>query len=138
MDAGTAPRLVPVDDDHDTGGFWAAARRRELVVRMCNGCDAVLHLPRAYCHQCGGWDGRWQAVAGEGRVYSWTTVDHQVHPWYPVPFTVVLVGLSDYPQVRLIGHLPGAPDLIEGHPVRVRFEELDNGVVLPQWELVCP
>ena len=40
----TAPipyaRTLPVADDLDTGGFWAAARRHELVVRACTGCGA--------------------------------------------------------------------------------------------------
>ena len=39
-------RLLPVDDDLDTGGFFDAARRGELAIRRCNGCDAVLHVPR--------------------------------------------------------------------------------------------
>lgn len=132
---GNAPsRLVPADDDRDTGGFFEAARRHELVVRMCDGCDAVLHMPRAYCRTCGSWEGRWQPAAGTGSVYSWTVVEHQVHPSYPVPYTVVLVQLDDFPTARLVGHLPGTPDLSPGQRMRVWFETLDAGVVVPQWK----
>jgi uncharacterized protein len=125
-------RLLPVVDDHDTAGFFEAARRHELAIRMCNGCDAVVHMPMAYCNRCGSWDGRWQQVAGTGTVYSWTTAAHQVHPAYPVPYTVVLVALDDHPQARLVGHLPGAPELRAGQPMEVWFEHVGD-VVLPQW-----
>jgi uncharacterized OB-fold protein len=131
-----APRLVPAVDDRDTGGFWEAARRHQLVVRMCDRCRAVLHMPRAYCRFCGSWEGHWEPVSGRGRLYSWTTVEHQVHPAYKVPYTVVLVELEDHPRVRLLGHLPGAPELAAGQPMQVWFEDLDGGVSLPQWEPV--
>jgi len=131
----TSPRPLPVDDDVDTGGFFEAARRHELAIRICDGCGAVLHMPRAYCHTCGSWAGHWQPVAGRGRVYSWTTVEHQVHPAFPVPYTIVLIQLDDV-RARLVGHLPGAPELVEGQPMEVWFETLDDGVVLPQWRTV--
>lgn len=124
-------RLLPVDDDVDTGGFFAAARRGELAIRRCDGCGAVLHLPRAYCHTCGSWEGRWAPVAGTGTLHSWTVVEHQVHPAYPVPHTIVLVQLDDL-AARLVGWLPGRPALRPGQAMRVWFEELD-GAVLPQW-----
>jgi uncharacterized OB-fold protein len=126
-------RILPVDDDHDTGGFWDAAKRGQLVVRRCDGCGAVIHVPVAYCHSCGSWEGSWTPVAGTGRVVSWTTAEHQVHPAYPVPYTIVLVELDDHPGVRFVGHLAGAPQLTDGQPMRVWFEQLDDGVVLPQW-----
>jgi uncharacterized protein len=135
-------RLVPVDDDRDTGGFFAAAREGRLVVRRCNGCDAVLHVPRAYCARCGCFDGRWQDVAGTGSVHSWTVVEHQVHPAFPVPYTIVLVdvdvdvAVDDAPAVRMVGHLPGVPDLVAGQRVRVRFDRVADDVVVPGWELV--
>jgi uncharacterized protein len=131
-DAGRAARLLPVVDDVDTGGFFEAAQRGELVVRRCEGCGAVLHLPRAYCHACGSWDGRWAPVAGTGTLHSWTVVEHQVHPAYPAPYTVVLVQLDDV-AARLVGWLPGRPELAPGQPMRVWFETVDDGVVLPQW-----
>jgi uncharacterized OB-fold protein len=127
-------RLLPVTDDHDTGGFFAAAERGELVVRQCDDCDTVLHLPVAYCHQCGSWNGSWRTVAGTARLVSWTSAEHQVHPAYPVPYTIVLVELDDRPGVRFVGYLAGAPQLTDGQPMRVWFERLDDGVVLPQWE----
>ena len=46
-------RLLPVVDDVDTGPFFEAAKRRELVVQMCSECNAVLHLPRAYAGATG-------------------------------------------------------------------------------------
>src|SRR5689334_9616089 len=99
-------RLIPVVDDHDTGGFFAAARRDELALRVCDDCDATLHVPTAHCHRCGGWNTSWHEVAGAGTLYTWTVVTHQVHPSYPVPYTVVLVELDERPDARLVGHLP--------------------------------
>jgi uncharacterized OB-fold protein len=130
---GAGPRPLPVDDDRDTAGFWEAARRHELAVLTCQACGAVLHMPRAYCSRCGGWSVAWREVAGRGSLHSWTVVDHQVHPAFPVPYTVVLVQLDEVPEVRLVGHLPGDPELAEGQPMEAWFEELGDGVVLPQW-----
>ena len=129
----TALRLIPVDDDRDTGGFWQAARRHQLAILTCDQCAAVLHMPRAYCHTCGSWKSHWEPVSGLGRLYSWTTVEHQVHPAFPVPYTIVLVELSEQPGVRLMGYLPGAPELAKGQAMRAWFEATDGGVVLPQW-----
>ena len=72
--------------------------------------------------------------SGRGRVYSWTVVEHQVHPAFPMPYTVVLVQLDDAPA-RLVGSLAGRRDLIEGQPMEVWFETLDDGVVVPQWKV---
>ena len=125
-------RLRPVDDDLDTGPFFAAARRGELVVQRCARCSAVLHVPRQYCRACGSWETTWEPQPGRGELYSWTVVAHQVHPAYPVPYTVVLVELPDT-GARLIGSLPGTPALQVGQGMEVWFEELDDGVVQPNW-----
>lgn len=131
MSAPTRP-VLPVTDDVDTAGFWAAAREHRLVIRWCRGCGAWLHLPRAYCPRCHTFGDDWRDVEGRGRLYSWTTVEHQVHPGHPTPYTVVLVELDDVPEVRLLGSLPGRPALVAGMPMVARYEEID-GAVLPQW-----
>jgi uncharacterized OB-fold protein len=125
--------ILPVVDDVDTAGFWEAARRGELAVRACDRCGHVLHLPRAYCHQCGSWANHWNPVAGQARLQSWTTVVHQVHPSFPPPYTIVLVELVDHPSVRLVGRLQGEPPLRAGQAMQVSFETLEDGTVLPQW-----
>lgn len=135
-DAGASvapPRPVPVTDDLDTAGFFEAAAAHQLVVRACRTCQSVLHAPGAYCGACGGWDTEWRPVAGTGTLYSWTVVEHQTHPAYPVPFTLVLVALDDAP-VRLVGHLPGRPELEPGQRMRVRFDHRPDGTVVPDWE----
>jgi hypothetical protein len=135
VSSGDAPgRLLPETGDHDTGGFFAAAAREELAICACAACGHVLHPPRAYCAACGSWDTVWQSVAGRARLFSWTTVEHQVHRAFPVPYTIVLVELEDAPEVRLIGYLPGRPELTAGMPMRVWFEPVgDDGTRLPQW-----
>ncbi|MCA1843861.1 MAG: OB-fold domain-containing protein [Actinobacteria bacterium] len=133
--ADPAVRLVPETADPDTGGFFAAAAREELAVCACAACGAVLHPPGAYCAACGRWDTVWRTVSGRGRLYSWTTVEHQTHRAFPVPYTIVLVELDDAPGARLVGHLPGRPELEAGMPMRVWFEPVDDdGTLLPQWK----
>lgn len=129
-------RPLPVVDDRDTDGFFAAARRHELAIRMCSECGAVLHMPVAYCRHCGGWETKWETVSGRGRLYSWTVVEHQVHPAFPAPYTLVLVELEDHPEARLVGAITGRPDLCAGQPMEVWFEAVAEDVVLPQWRPV--
>jgi uncharacterized OB-fold protein len=133
-------RLLPVIDDLDTGGFFEGAARGELVLRRCDDCDAVLHVPRMYCRHCRSWNGSWRAVSGDATLYSWTVVVHQVHPAYATPYTVVLVDLDEVPGTRLVGRLAGAPELRAGMPMEVWFDELgisDAGrVVVPNWRPV--
>lgn len=127
--------LVPDTTDPDHAGFWEAARRGRLAVRACRACGTVLHLPRPYCRTCGGWDVAWRPVAGTGTLYSWTVARHAGHPAFPPPYTIVLVDLDAPPGVRFAGHLPGAPELEAGMPMRAVFRPIDGtDVVLPQWE----
>jgi uncharacterized protein len=126
--------LLPVVDDHDTGGFFEAAARGELVVKKCAACGQVLHLPRAHCFSCGGSDTVWHPIAGTGTLHGWTVAEHQVHPAFPVPYTVILVDADDV-EARFVGMLPGRPDLHVGDALRVRFDQAPDGTALPQWEL---
>jgi uncharacterized protein len=132
-DQPTLPSLAPVTDDPDTGGFFAAAAAGQVALRYCADCGALLHLPRAYCHHCGSWNTTYRAIAPRGRVYSWTVVEHQIHPAYPVPYTVALVELAEEPAARLVSFLPGRPDLYAGQELRARFEPLADGSTLVQW-----
>jgi hypothetical protein len=104
-----------------------------LVYRACGDCRRATHPPTSRCPHCGGTHTDWKAAAGTGTVYAWTTVTHQVHPDYPVPYTVVVVQLDDAPEVRLVGRIDGAPALRFDMPMQVWFETLAPDVVVPQW-----
>lgn len=135
---GTTPRPVPYEDDPDTGGFFAAARRGELAVCTCAACGRTLHVPRGHCRHCGSFDVTWRSIAPTGRLHSWTVVEHQVHPAHPVPYTLVLVEPDEAPAARLVGSLPGRVDLHAGQAMEAWFEEIAGGAVLPQWRPAPP
>ena len=125
----------PALDDPDTAGFFAAAARGQLAVCRCPACDAVLHPPVGYCRSCGGFGQRWAEVAPHGRIYSYSVVTHQVHPAFPTPFTLLLIELDELPEVRLVGRLPGRPDVHVGRRVVAEFPPVDDGARLPVWRL---
>lgn len=132
---GASPPL-PVIDDPDTAGFWAAAARGGLAVCACKSCDAVLHLPRSVCDRCRSFDVEWRTVPPTGRLHSWTVAEMQVHPAFPVPYTTVLVALDIDPAVRFAGYLPGRPPLAAGMAMRAEFvpvEDEAGTVTLVQW-----
>lgn len=132
-----APRIAPVTTDHDTGGFFAAAARGALAICFCAACDRPVHLPQPRCAACGSAVVEWRDVAPRGHVYSWTVAEHQVHPAYPVPHTLVLVELDDVAGIRLAGCLPGRVDVAIGTPLVAEFVALDNGTVIPEWHLAA-
>jgi uncharacterized OB-fold protein len=69
-------------------------------------------------------------------VYSWTVVEHQVHPAFPVPYTILLIELDDMPGVRLVGNIAGDAVLNIGDPVRATFDPAGNEVTFPQWTVL--
>lgn len=125
-------RLVPAPDD-ETAGFFEAARRHELAIRVCSRCGATLHLPRSWCAECRAGATEWRVVKGNARLYSWTTVMHPAHPAFECPYTVVLVELAECPEVRLVGVLPGEPDLEPGMDLEVSFDDVGDGMTIPQF-----
>ncbi len=132
----TNQMLLPFKNDRDTGGFFEAADHRKLVYRMCRACGASINPPRARCHHCGSWDTGWWQVSGRGTLHSWTTVTQQMHPAFPVPYTVFVVALQEAPDVHLVGYAAGELDVFAGMPMQVRFEPTPDGGQLPQWSPV--
>jgi len=134
MKVGDVEAPLPYTEDLDTGGFWKAAEDGTLVVCACKQCGLVLHLQKKYCHRCGAWDTYWRELPPTGSLYSWTVTMMQLHPAFPAPYTVVLVELDDADGARLIGYLNGTPELAVGMRMKARFERIEEGVTLVQWE----
>ena len=129
--------LTPVTDDPETGGFFAAAREHRLVVQTCRSCGHQQQPPRPVCRACLGTDLGWDDLPLVGTVQTWTVVEHQINPHFPVPYTTALVDVEPRPgepPVRFLAHLEGRPHLEIGMAMRVTFVGLDDDVVIPNWE----
>jgi uncharacterized OB-fold protein len=127
--------LTPVADDPETAGLFAGAAEGRLVAQRCATCGAWQQPPRPRCRACLGTDLTWQDIPGAGTVHSWTVVEHQISPSFPVPYTVVLVDVEPEPgaqPLRFLGHLDGRPEITVGTPMAVVFRE-HGGVSLPDW-----
>lgn len=132
------PNGLPLPDTNeiDTREWWAACRRKQLVVQQCAACNAFRHPPAPICHQCHAFEHRWTPVSGRGVVFSYILPHHPAHAalkGHP-PYNVVLVELPDAPGVRMVGNLLDTPiDQVRiGQEVRVTWEERE-GVIFPQW-----
>jgi len=120
--------------DADTQPFWDGAKRGELLIQRCTGCDRRQFYPRLRCVRCGG-AVEWIAASGEGRVYSYTIVHRAAHEAFAplVPYVVALVDLVEGP--RMMSRLRVAPDAVRiGLGVRVAFERLSDEVTLPVFD----
>ncbi|MGW5076943.1 Zn-ribbon domain-containing OB-fold protein [Rhodococcus sp. NPDC004095] len=134
-------RLRPTVVDRGSSGHFAEAAQGRLSVLTCTSCGRRIHLPRPRCVYCGATDPAWQQVARTGTVYAHTVVEHQVHPLFPVPYTVIVVDVDgEEAGVRMIGNLPGRAAIAAGTPVVCSFEDLGedsegNSVVIPMWRV---
>ncbi|MGV0835123.1 Zn-ribbon domain-containing OB-fold protein [Mycolicibacterium thermoresistibile] len=133
-------RLIPTVVDPASRGFFAAAAEGRLAVLTCPRCGGHTHLPRPRCVHCGEGGLQWREVPPRGRARSWTVVEHQVHPWFPAPYTVVVIDIDDSPGVRLIGYLPDRAEIDENTVLEADFEDLGedaegNRIALPRWRV---
>jgi len=128
------PRPVP-DPDQAGRPFWEAAARHELVLQTCAQCKTVRHPPRPMCPNCNSMDYTFEPASGRGRIWSWVIAHAPVLPSFAdkVPYNVVVVELDE--DVRMIGNLLDAQndEITEGMSVVVDFEDVEEGVSLPQW-----
>lgn len=115
--------------------FFEAARRRQLVVQRCRGCNTHRFPARELCSTCLGREAEWVPVSGAGEVYSFNVMHQVYHPGFAdrVPYAVVVVKLAE--GAKLVSNLTGvAPsDVRIGMPVRVVFEDLDDEMTLPKF-----
>lgn len=138
MSDAASPRPLPLPDEV-TAPFWEGCRQRELRMQRCADCSRFRFHPRPLCPHCRSFRSEWVRVSGDGTLYSFVICHPPLLPAFQAsaPYAVVLVELAEDPQLRMIGGLQGAPPerLRIGQKLRVVFEDIGDGVVLPQWRL---
>jgi uncharacterized OB-fold protein len=120
--------------------FWDAVNIGKLVVQRCDSCERYQFPPRAECPGCGAAGLPFVPVTGRGTVLSFTeTVSGARHPYFQsrTPYLAGLVQLEEQEDLVLASNFPGATfdDLSVGAPVQVEFQEISDGVFLPQFSL---
>lgn len=124
------PELTP-----ENAAFWTGGAEGKLMIAFCKDCDQAIHPPQIVCPRCWRESVETRAVAGTGRVYSYT-INHQ--PWAPemqVPFALAVVDVDGAPGVRVTAEVVGAdPESVAiDQTMRVTFLNIDD-VWFPQWE----
>ena len=117
--------------------YWQATAERRLTIQYCDTCQRYIHPPEPYCPRCQNANLRFQQVSGEGSVYSFTIVrDNSTVGFEQAgPYVVAIVELKEQPRLNVVADIVGAPveAVRVGMPVRVTWEEIGDGVVLPQF-----
>jgi uncharacterized protein len=136
---------LPVTDDPDDAGFWAAARRGELVVQACGACGHRTFPPRPMCPRCRSVERVWETVSGRARIWTWVVAHPPLLPVFQpmAPYAVVVVALDEDPAIRMVGNLVAAADapidsvdaatIRFGEPVEAVFVLMADDVSLVRW-----
>jgi uncharacterized OB-fold protein len=123
--------LPHLDEGNRT--FWEGCRAGELRLQRCNSCDHLRYPISPVCPRCLGTDAMWEAVSGDGRVWSFGIFRHAYNNGWRerVPYNVALVRLDAGPA--LISNVVGiAPEELRVDlPVTVAFEAVTDEVTLP-------
>jgi uncharacterized OB-fold protein len=122
--------------DGDSKPFWEGIARHKLLIQRCENCQRHIFYPRSLCPHCFSDALSWVEASGKGTIYSYTVVHQAYGPFAAqVPFVVAIVELAE--GVRMMTRIAGAgPASVRiGMPVRVVFEQADENVTLPYFQL---
>ncbi len=128
-------RILPAVTEENEH-FWKGGADGRLRLLRCRACTTYVHPPAPICPECRGRDLAAETVSGRARVLTYT-VNHQ--PWIPgfdPPYVVAIVELEEQPGLRLTTNIVGCPieEVTIDMAVKVRFEDVGEGVFLPLFE----
>jgi len=126
-------KQLPAMNNHHRP-FWEAARRHELVVRVCRNCG-TLYAPNNCCTRCDRPDMSWARVSGKGKVFTFCVFRRAFHPaWQDdIPYNTGYVKLDEGPVLITSFVECRNEDLYVGMPVEVVFDDINDEVSLPKF-----
>jgi uncharacterized OB-fold protein len=132
---------LPVADDISKP-YWAGVQDRKLLVQRCATCERLQFPPNAACASCASDDLVFEEMSGRGKVFSFSeTVSGARHPYFQSisPYLVGMIQLDEQEGLIFPSNFPYSKywDLEIGAPVEVEFQEVVDGVLIPQFKL-CP
>jgi uncharacterized OB-fold protein len=125
------PRPVPTDWSRE---FWTALRDDgRFLLQRCRACGEFAGYPKVFCPHCYSDDLAWHEGAGQGTVYTFSTVTANPPSTFidELPYTIAIVQLEEGPRflTRLVN--------IEAHdvrcelPVKLAIERVDAELSMP-------
>lgn len=118
-----------------TRPYWYAASQGKFLLQRCTSCATFIHYPRPWCSICWSTELEWVEGSGRGRVVTFTVVHQPPFESYAeVPYVLAVVKLEEGPQMmaNVLGIEPARMRI--DLPVRVCFEEREQGFRIPQFE----
>ena len=136
MDKAAAGRPRP--DARGAGAaYWRACAEGRLALPRCADCGELHWYPRARCPHCGSAQLEWIESSGKGTVHTYTVVRQSGDPYFrgKVPYVLAMIDLAE--GVRIMSNVVGCDvDAVRvGSAVRIRFEDLGDGVGIPLFSL---
>ncbi len=118
-----------------TQPFWDAATQHRLLRPVCTRCTRSFFTPQVACPHCGSLEWEYIESAGLGTVYSATTIFRPPSPAFAAPYVLAIIDLDEGWSMlsRVVGCAPEAVTI--GQRVRVSWDPIDGGFVLPVFEL---
>jgi len=124
------PQVTPENDQ-----YWKGGARAENTFMRCE-CGTWIHPPSPVCPSCLSRQLAPAAVSGRARLLTWTVNHHRWIPGFEPPYVIAIVEIDEQPGLRVTTNLVKCTpeELRMDMPVKVSFEERDNGVFLPLFE----
>ena len=129
------PQVTP-ENEH----YWKGGARGELVFLRCGECRHYVHPPSPICPECLSKRLAPAPVSGRARLLTWTENHHPWIPGFEPPYLIAIVEIEEQQGLRITTNLVNCTpeELRMALPVRVLFEERDDGIFLPLFEPVRP
>lgn len=116
--------------------FWDGCAAGELRLQTCDQCGRQRYPDSPVCPRCLSPLFHWQAVSGEGRLWSWLRMHQRYFPAFAdeVPYLVAYVKLAEGPF--MVSALAEEPEkLAIDLPVRAVFVPAPGGRVICKFKV---
>ena len=136
------PIPIPVPDELDKP-FFDAAKQHKLVIQYCTRDNLWQFPPRATCNKCRQADKlEWRETSGRGKIltYCQSNDTRVVALKSDMPYNIAVITLEEDEGIQFYSHLPGVAldEVPMGRRVKVTWQDVGEGMVIPEWEYLQP
>ncbi|MFI0366822.1 Zn-ribbon domain-containing OB-fold protein [Actinomadura sp. 1N219] len=134
MDVAAYAKLLP-DITPRSKPFWDGCAAGELRLQKCTECGRYRFPDGPLCPECLSSSSSWEAVSGNGTIWSWCTMHQKYFAAFAdeVPYRLVYVRLAEGPLVISVLEDEPSEELRLDQPVHAVFRPSPGGRVIPQF-----